>query len=110
MTVLVEHQPYLEHVTKQQQFYSITTMRFVCFIICALLFSTNLTAEHTHSHGHSHSHDHTPTSERVPRPNVPPIKLTQNEIWFQSLIATAFIGVAPILILFFIPLVKYLMF
>jgi len=81
-------------------------IKTIGFIVFAL-FIASLTAQHSHSHSgdntHSHSHD-----EEIPKvtPKPKPIIVSQNDLWFQALVATAFIGVAPILILFFIPLIK----
>jgi len=84
--------------------------------------------EHSHSHSHSHSHDddhsHTTTQTKqqtVPKEReqkaIPPsskfeevfpaaFKFVLSGVWSQAIFATALIGVAPILVLFVVPLIS----
>lgn len=95
-------------------------------VALALLFfvATALSHDHSHGHSHDHSHDHSHSHERAkprqPAPKIPesskyeihkeepvPVALFRpTGVWSQALLATALIGVAPILILFVVPLIS----
>jgi len=77
-------------------------VKTIGLIFFALFIASLAHTSHSHTAGETHSH-----SEETPKVTKTKSSATsQNDLWFQALVATAFIGVAPILVLFFIPLVK----
>ncbi|KDO26602.1 hypothetical protein SPRG_08006 [Saprolegnia parasitica CBS 223.65] len=57
--------------------------------------------DHDHSHHHGHSHEH---HEKQAPPATSLSEWMQLSLWTEALFATALVGAAPVIVLFFVPL------
>uniref|UniRef100_A0A146KU79 Zinc transporter SLC39A7 n=2 Tax=Lygus hesperus TaxID=30085 RepID=A0A146KU79_LYGHE len=87
----------------------------VCFMLLLFFsFPSLVTGQgHGHSHGHGHAHEEPPSfkysqqaNAQVPPPHAskPPPAIDRQDLWLHALGSTFLVSLAPILILFVIPL------
>jgi hypothetical protein len=61
---------------------------------------------HAHAHDHTHAQDEKPAVHKDHHLNTPE-DMSQLTVWMRALGATAFVGAAPVVLLFFVPLKVY---
>src|SRR5258708_2986225 len=100
--------------------FTLWLLAFISISVNAQDHSHEHSHDHSHDHSHSHSHSHTHTAPKEQKAKVPPSSKYEvdktvssptftfigSDAWSQALFATALIGVAPILILFVVPLIS----